>query len=58
MDISEQKNLKHYTRRDFIKNLAIGGGAALIFGNIGVLHLSAAESGKNRSYSAIVVDLH
>ena len=52
----QQKNMKNYTRRDFIKNVAIGSGTAFVFGNIGVLNVFATGSEENRSYSSIVVD--
>lgn len=36
----EHSNLMKSTRRDFIKNMAIGGGAVIFFGNFGLLQLS------------------
>jgi len=47
------------TRRDFIKNVAVGGGAIFLFGNLGLLQLSCkrlGQEGNGRSYSMILVD--
>ncbi len=48
--------MKNCTRRDFIKNVAVGGGTAFVFGKIGVLNVFATGSDGNHSYSSIVVD--
>ena len=55
----EYDNLRKSTRRDFIKNMAIGGGAVIFFGNLGFLQLSCkrlGQAGECHSYSMILVD--
>ena len=52
-------NLMESTRRDFIKNVAVGGGAIFLLGNLGLLQLSCkrlGQEGNGRSYSMIFVD--
>lgn len=47
------------TRRDFIKNMAVGGGTIFLLGNLGLLQLSCKRlglEGKNGTFSMIVVD--
>ncbi|MEA3343614.1 MAG: 4Fe-4S dicluster domain-containing protein [archaeon] len=47
------------TRRDFIKKMAIGGGAIIFFGNLGLLQLSCkrlGQAGECHAYSMILVD--
>lgn len=47
------------TRRDFIKKMAVGGGAVVLFGNFGLLQVSCkrlGQEGNGRSYSMILVD--
>jgi carbon-monoxide dehydrogenase iron sulfur subunit len=55
----EHSNLMKSTRRDFIKNMAVGGGAVIFSGNLGLLQLSCkrlGQEGNGRSYSMILVD--
>jgi len=55
----EHSNLMKSTRRDFIKNMAIGGGAVIFFGNFGLLQVSCkrlGQGGNGLSYSMILVD--
>ncbi|MCP4602128.1 MAG: 4Fe-4S dicluster domain-containing protein [Proteobacteria bacterium] len=48
------------TRRDFIKQVTLGGGATFVFGNLGLLHTSCSATQKNGKtnyvYSSIIVD--
>lgn len=55
----EYDNLMKSTRRDFIKNIAVGGSAFVLFGNLGLLQVSCkrlGQEGDGRVYSMIVVD--
>jgi len=55
----EYDNLKKSTRREFIKNMAVGSGAVVLFGNLGLLQLSCkrlGQEGNGRFYSMILVD--
>ena len=55
----EPSNLMKSTRRDFIKNMAVGGGAVVFFGNLGLLQLSCkrlGQEGKSGTFSMILVD--
>ncbi len=45
-----------FTRRGFIGRTALGGGALLVFGNLGVLRLARAGSSGKQAYMMIVVD--
>ena len=47
------------TRRDFIKNMVVGGGSVVLFGSLGILQLSCKSLGgewNNKEYSMIIVD--
>lgn len=51
--------LMESTRRDFMKNMVIGGGAVVLCGNLGLLQLSCkrlGNEGNDRVYSMILVD--
>ena len=53
MTNTNSANSKDLTRRDFIKNLAVGSGTIALFSNFGLLHFNADDKGIIR---AIVVD--
>jgi len=55
----EHNSLTESTRRDFIKNMVFGGGAVVLFGNLGLLQLSCqglGEEKRNGTFSMIFVD--
>ncbi len=52
-----QKHTVSFSRRDFIKQMALGGGAAVILGNFGLLHLSSVKAQEGVTYRMIAVDL-
>ena len=52
-----QKHTLSLSRRDFIKQMALGGGAVVIFGNLGLLHLSSVRAQEGVTYRMIAVDL-
>ncbi len=51
-----QKEMVSFTRRDFIKQMVVGGGATIILNNLGLLHLSSVQAEEGVTYRMIAVD--
>lgn len=51
-----QKDMVQFSRRDFIKQMAVGGGAIIILGNLGLLHLSSVQAEQAVTYRMVAVD--
>ena len=47
---------RNISRRDFIKTTALGGGALLVFGDMGILRVVEIKAGESSFYSMILVD--
>ena len=52
-----QKDLVSFTRRDFMKRVAVGGGGAVLLGKLGLLHLSSVQAEQVVTFRMIAVDL-
>jgi Fe-S-cluster-containing hydrogenase component 2 len=52
-----QKDLVSFTRRDFMKRVAVGGGGVVFLGKLGLLHLSSIRAEQAVTYRMIAVDL-
>lgn len=51
-----QKEMVSFTRRDFIKRAAVGGGGVILLGRLGLLHLSSVQAEQAVTYKMIAVD--
>lgn len=51
-----QEDLVSFTRRDFIKRMAVGGSGVILLGKLGLLHLSSVEAEEGLTYRMIAVD--
>jgi len=52
-----QKAEVSFGRRDFIKQVAVGGGGVILLGRLGLLHLSSVQAEEGVIYRMIAVDL-